>query len=787
MKKLSIVLCASLLAGISSQALAQVQDVSFTVAPVVGYTQWSKKLNLGDAPYWGIRAGFGFGPLFEIRGLYERSYDLKGKTKDTRPDWAAKWLDKLDDSNADIERLGGELKLNLWSNAVVTPYLTAGGGVMKFTYTGKPVGGLTQDYKEEQIYGAGGLGLKFNMGQRVALSLEGKDLMFNVNGNNRFLTDATNGSKLLHNWTGQASLDIYFGGSTSQPSDAVSRAYKNLYTDGFRGLKFVLEPGVAYVDFANNTGYADQWFVGGSAGVDFSSIFGLRGFYYQATEKPQTLKLNFNDQLAMYGGNFVARLNMPLGLTPSLNIGAGYLDAGKKYVGDGSAVKAESGLFLFGGAGLEIPLHRYVALYGNVNAMLTQRGNPDITEVTNPEQVKVATFYQAGLRFNLGRSARDGRALYENYSQENVNSALAEANEANLQELNKLRAKYDARIQKLNKQLEEAVARQDTASAVRILEEKQRVTASASTTEKKVQQTQNAPRTVTLTTTQFEQLVRRVISDLEKSKTPATNSLSAITSSQLSDLDKILLLNALYHNPQATQFALPAVAPAQPVQQGAAQPDAQQVDANIALVKRLDQVIDRLDAINSNQEATAKATTTVARKASETTTVVAPLAQQTKQHIIVADRDDEGKIQAQEIRVKEAGEPVFTMNRLTPFVGLNFGDQFQVNAGLRAYAQIRQSRFDFVPEFYYGFGSTNGFGINANVHYNLPKSFSANFAPFIGVGLGYNEVGITKRFAPNYIVGARLENVLRGALSFDYTMRGALRNHQIAVGYSLYL
>ena len=419
--------------------------------------------------------------------------------------------------------------------------------------------------------------------------------------------------------------------------------------------------------------------------------------------------------------------------------------------------------------------------------MLTQRGNPDITEVTNPEQVKVATFYQAGLRFNLGRSARDGRALYESYSQENVNSALAEANEANLQELNKLRAKYDARIQKLNKQLEEAVARQDTASAVRILEEKQRVTASASTTEKKVQQTQNAPRTVTLTTTQFEQLVRRVISDLEKSKTPATNSLSAITSSQLSDLDKILLLNALYHNPQATQLTLPALAPAQPVQQGTAQPDAQQVDANIALVKRLDQVIDRLDAINSNQEATAKATTTVARKASETTTVVAPLAQQTKQHIIVADRDDEGKIQAQEIRVKEAGEPVFTMNRLTPFVGLNFGDQFQVNAGLRAYAQIRQSRFDFVPEFYYGFGSTNGFGINANVHYNLPKSFSANFAPFIGVGLGYNEVGITKRFAPNYIVGARLENVLRGALSFDYTMRGALRNHQIAVGYSLYL
>ena len=40
MKKLSLVLCATMLAGIGSKAMAQVQDVSFTVAPVVGYTHW---------------------------------------------------------------------------------------------------------------------------------------------------------------------------------------------------------------------------------------------------------------------------------------------------------------------------------------------------------------------------------------------------------------------------------------------------------------------------------------------------------------------------------------------------------------------------------------------------------------------------------------------------------------------------------------------------------------------------------------------------------------------------
>ena len=153
MKKLSLILGTALVVGLGNIAHAQVQDVSFTASPVVGYTHWDSKLKLGDAPFWGVRAGFGFGPLFEVRGLYERSFDLKGKGT-AGPDWLAKWLDKLEDANAEIERYGGELKLNLWSNAIVTPYLTAGGGIMKFTYTGTPQPGLPSDYKEEQIYGA---------------------------------------------------------------------------------------------------------------------------------------------------------------------------------------------------------------------------------------------------------------------------------------------------------------------------------------------------------------------------------------------------------------------------------------------------------------------------------------------------------------------------------------------------------------------------------------------------------------------------------------------------------
>ena len=766
MKKLSLVLCAAMLAGMGSKALAQVQDVSFTVAPVAGYTHWDSKLNFGDSPFWGVRAGFGFGPLFEIRGIYERSFDLKGKLKkeSNSPAWLANWADKLEDSNVDITRYGGELKLNLWSNAFLAPYLTAGGGVMEMGYTATPVGGAAASYKEKQIYGAGGVGLKFNLGRRVALSLEGKDIIFNVDKNNRYLASPADGGEQLHNWTGQASLDIYFGGRAHRAGDAVSRAYRNMYTDGFRGVKFVLEPGVAYADFAKESGLEPQWFVGGSAGFDFSSIFGIRGFYYSATKKPNTLDIDLNNELRLYGGNFIARLNMPLGLTPYLTIGAGYREVTGKFVPTVAGATPKSGLFLLGGGGLEIPLSKYIALYGNVNAMLSEQENPAITSVTDPADVKVNAFYQAGVRFNIGRSNRDGRALYHSYGDAQTQAEVARLQEANLEELNELRADYDARIKKLNDELADAVARRDTVTVTRVLREKSQVADHISNVDNQTTQlaTQTAKgRTITLTKAQFDALVNQVVSDLKREK-GAKLSVADITGSSLNDLDKILLLNALYRSP----YAAPQVQQLQ---------DAK-VDPNIALVKRLDQVIDRLEAINSTQIQQG------AKSGDDVRLLEQQLQNQLdrRENIVVAGQNDKGDVYAQEVKVKKAKE-TFTFNRAALFVGPNFGDQLGLNVGARAYLQILDSKFDLVPDFYLDFGKKLGFGLNANVHYNLPTEGA--FAPYVGLGLGVNRLGGVTRVLPNLVVGTSLTKVLGGHLFVDYTARGSFRNNQVAVGY----
>ena len=778
MKKLSLVLCAALLAGMGSKALAQVQDVSFTVAPVAGYTHWDSKLNFGDSPFWGVRAGFGFGPLFEIRGIYERSFDLKGKLKkeSNSPAWLTNWADKLEDSNVDITRYGGELKLNLWSNAFLAPYLTAGGGVMEMGYTATPVGGAAASYKEKQIYGAGGVGLKFNLGRRVALSLEGKDIIFNVDKNNRYLASPADGGEQLHNWTGQASLDIYFGGRAHRAGDAVSRAYRNMYTDGFRGVKFVLEPGVAYADFAKESGLEPQWFVGGSAGFDFSSIFGIRGFYYSATKKPNTLDIDLNNELRLYGGNFIARLNMPLGLTPYLTIGAGYREVTGKFVPTVAGATPKSGLFLLGGGGLEIPLSKYIALYGNVNAMLSEQENPAITSVTDPADVKVNAFYQAGVRFNIGRSNRDGRALYQSYGDAQTQAEVARLQEANLEELNELRADYDARIKKLNDELADAVARRDTVTVTRVLREKSQVADHISNVDNQTTQlaTQTAKgRTITLTKAQFDALVNQVVSDLKREK-GAKLSVADITGSSLNDLDKILLLNALYRSPYAAYLL--AQPQAQQLQ-GAAMQDSK-VDPNIALVKRLDQVIDRLEAINSTQIQQG------VKSSSNTRLLEQQLQNQQdrREHIVVAGQDAQGEVYAQEVKVKEAKETL-TFNRAALFAAPNFGDQLGLNVGARAYLQILDSKFDLVPDFYLDFGKKLGFGLNANVHYNLPTFAEGAFAPYLGAGLGVNHLGGVMRVLPNFVVGTSLGKVLGGHLFVDYTARGSFRNNQVAVGY----
>ncbi|SJZ53911.1 outer membrane beta-barrel protein [Porphyromonas cangingivalis] len=408
MRKRKFLLAGALAALAITGANAQVKDVSITVSPFVEYNWWNDNIALKDSPFWGARVGFGFGPFFELRGTFEKSLNLKNALENKS--WNVlneETLKKLEGTQIDITRVGGEAKLNLFGNALFSPYVTAGTGVQIFDYSpfnSDNVGGAVSDarVKEKQIYVSLGAGLKLSISDRMALSLEARNVRFNMDEDNTYFNKKVSDKDARWgNWAALASLDFYLGGNTT-PKDKQGRAYYNLFTDGFRGPKFVLEPGIAFVDFSNKmSSYSDQWFVGGSAGIDLSSLIGIRGFYYQATKEPNKLSFDLNKDMKMYGANIITRLNYPRGIVPYLSLGMGYFDVkGEK------AFKKEN-IMALAGAGIEIPVSRYIALYGTYNAMLmTTREVEDVTKAKKPSDLINNHMYTAGVRINLGVPAK---------------------------------------------------------------------------------------------------------------------------------------------------------------------------------------------------------------------------------------------------------------------------------------------------------------------------------------------------------------------------------------------
>lgn len=446
-----LLLITLLLALMGGKAVSQVRDITFTLSPVAEHTWWNENLTLENNSWMGLKAGFGFGPLFELRGFYQRANDVDNRLM-MPPD------ELLTDPSfmtgeSDLTRYGGEMRINLAQGGFLAPFITLGGGVQKMDhrYLSTEEESDLPAISEEQLFGRLGVGTKFHLSDRVALSLEARNSFFGMNDSSPLLdplyNPADDGDR-LHNWSAAASLDFYLGGSNPDKG-SVAEAYSRLMTDGFHGLKGVLEPGALYLNPHNESPLHNHYLLGGSAGVDFTSLVGIRGFYYRSTEEADKLSLSVGDQLSLYGANLIARLNQPRGVNPYLQLGAGYMKVADDYTLREGFAPAESQSFAFGGVGLEIPLSRYMALFGSANAMLTSESGLEETELMHPSQVKTSMLYNAGLRFNLGRSAESGAdALFSS----RLDEAMEEERAARNEEINAIRMDYEERLAALDEE-----------------------------------------------------------------------------------------------------------------------------------------------------------------------------------------------------------------------------------------------------------------------------------------------------------------------------------------------
>lgn len=458
---------------LSVSAVAQVKDISFAVAPTADYVWFPKKTAVTNGFMAGGYVGFGFGRNLELLGSYKHSIGLKS-TLDGY-DAPAAISNVFEAKDVSIYRWGGELKGNIPMTYSFQPYVTLGSGMQTIK---------ANDLSQNQVYFGLGIGSKFNLARRLTLNIEAKATHFSLDSRN-ILYKPTEANTSAYNswinnnvedkshlaWSVGAGLQLYLGGRNPNELTELDQVYTSL-----KGFKVVIEPTLGYLNFSDDSNLRDAYFGGLALGVDFTEYIGVRGYYHRAM-KDEKFSAEF-DKLSIYGGDFLARLNVAKGVVPYLQIGVGYMKVGDDYVGKVVSNTNTSGIFAKGGVGLAIPLGKRVELFGVANLMYTTRNEDVSSALSSVHKLQSNVFYNAGVRIKLAKSVE--KELYEQElgaaeaAKVWVATPTTTTNVASTVSPEKRNlAYYNSQITAAEKQLQMAYQNGDTANANRLLKEKQ--------------------------------------------------------------------------------------------------------------------------------------------------------------------------------------------------------------------------------------------------------------------------------------------------------------------------
>ena len=740
MNKKILLLCTALVALLSfNGAKAQVKDASITVGGGFQYEFLDDALNIDNAMLWGLRAGFGFGPIVELRGVYDRSFGIKSKLNGSEWNVDPLFKDQMTDRKIDIERYGAELKFNLLDGYILAPYLLVGGGIQNMKYELPIADKKIETMKTDHLYFSGALGFKINLAPRIALNLSGNYLGFRTDLLNPYVNLAKasdkvdkHGLALMNNFSARAGLSVYLGGYDPRGGNEVSRAYRDFFSNGFSGMVFTIEPSILYMDFNQNSYWntRDSWFYGGQVGVDFNSTFGVRGFYYQAGKPGKKLDFDFDKERAMYGGYFTGRLNLPRGVTPYINLGAGYLDA--KLSEEATELdKANLHDVVFGmaGIGLEVPLFRYVSLFGSANFIAHPAPGVKTATVTKSSEIVAKNMaYQLGVRFNLGKAARH----YQFDTEEDKTT--------------------QERINEYREYHYYGENRDDEY--------------------------------VRMTPSEIEEMAQRII-DRNRSKKGHScqqgNVYRQPNDDALTPLERELVHALIGNSPQyIAQQQMLANEQVKAQSTTTTTTTAELTEQNEKILDRLDALDRKVEQSNQMRSQQPASTTTVVTTPPTHPAYTTPAGTTSSSMAVSSDATPVDKTSNSLIRFNSVGLLVGT-NLVKPQEENLFGT-FAI--GTRAYMPISNTNLDFVPEIFVGFGKKTTLGISGNVVYNFNFKELGDFVPYLGAGVG----GFTDtKLGVNFLVGTSYKlPQLNSAVFLDYGLRHSLRNHSVSLGYRFY-
>ncbi len=800
-----------LLTALPLISLAQVDDISFILSPKAEYNWFDDNSTVEDGLLYGLDAGFGFGDVFELRGIFRQSVDLSqtfGAYQDEISDLLDEGDFSFDSRNIRVRRFGGEIKANILTGKF-SPYLTLGTGVQKFE----------QDLPDEEtlnyesIYTSLGLGVKLNVTDRVTFDIVGNTVIYNLDPES-FLFDpdapsevddviGTLGSQRMYNWAVSAGLSFYLGGINQEELSPLENAYLQRYSGELYGTKFTLAPAGSYVNFDNESDFRDTYMLGGILGVDFSDYFGLQAYYFQNNES-EGLSFDFGN-LAKFGLDFVGRLNIPRGIVPYITVGGGYLNASDEYQGRFSddtqppeEQEVDSKFYAKGGAGLEIPLSTNLSIFGSANLLYTVGDETtDIEDLSSVDQLRQHSKFTAGIRYRFGKQADTRKATeraFENRLQQIRNEENRQEIENLKEELNKAFEENDiARMEEIlseiielqNKDQDITKENQEKQSFSKRSKSKmdslqvELLTAYENNNMKKIKQimiekgeiearndslsrSENAKGLVRMTPEELQSLINKTINQVVQESDTTT------IKNRLDRIERLILNLGGNVNGRSN-----------PALQG--EPD-QQKDTQL----KSGEVVETPESNASERELSNN---------------IEELNERLQSQIARIDQLMEAlRTQEQQVTIPESDAPVIRTpgaprrnvvtydsgllnDGFSAFTSYSFGDVNSVNLGLRRYYGLRNTSFVFIPEAYIAVAENYGLGVSANGVFPFDIQSNPRLKPYAGLGLGFNFVDGDFSLNPNFIIGTFYNLGNSGRVFFDYTVRGGFNYNQVAIGY----
>lgn len=401
---LSVALAGSTVAPTSVRA----QTVGYSLDPGASWVVWDDDLGIEDGWMWGGALTFELGSRVRLSPFYLTRSDLGADPTEIEGDAPA-----FPDAQAielDIRHLGVDFDLDLTSGPVV-PFLRLGGGVLRLDPGDR-------DALERIALTYGG-GIRFGVG-RAGIRLFAEGTSYRLAAERLYAPEAT------------IRLDepdrqnVVAGARVSIPISSRPQGSQVGLTSASAPFGLF----VGELDFADETGLGSQRLAGVRAGIAFSPLVSLLGFYWSGVNDD----FDATEDIRGYGAEARFDLGSGTGVSPFVVAGGGRIDFDDDPDGEDIEPRGDQTALILGG-GLSFRLSDRVDLSVSARDYLMDSAG-ELEDASDPGDLTSNWLYGAGLSVRLGGSTAAGEA------RERAEARRAEE-ERLLDELERLRAQRE--------------------------------------------------------------------------------------------------------------------------------------------------------------------------------------------------------------------------------------------------------------------------------------------------------------------------------------------------------